>query len=136
MATRNDKPNSENPLYNDNEIEDDYLGDEVRDDAEESENQDDRADYMNSVPTGVIERAIEITKQPRNGRRLYRNGLRLDACGSSRTTNEVVAGLVPQLLHCWSPKNKKMEHPSSTLLIIFCQRAKHINIWSDLRVTV
>jgi hypothetical protein len=100
----------ENSLYNDNEIEDDYLGDEVSDDTEESENQDDRADYMNSVPTGVIERAIEITKQPRNRRRLYRNGLRLNACGSSRTTNEVVASLVLQLLYCWSLKNTKMEH--------------------------
>jgi hypothetical protein len=123
-------------LYNDDEIEDDYPGDEVSDDAEESENQDDGADYMNSVPTGVMERAIETTKQPRNGRRLYGNGLWLDACGSSRTTDEVVAGLVPQLLHFLVAKKYEDGTPSSTLLIIFCQRAKHINIWSDLRATV
>jgi hypothetical protein len=86
-------------LYNDDEIEDDYPGDEVSGDAEESEDQDDGSDYMNSVRTEVMERAMGTTKQPRNGRRLYGNGLRLDACGSSGTTDEVVAGLVPQLLH-------------------------------------
>jgi hypothetical protein len=123
-------------LYNDDEIEDDYLGDEMSDDAEESEDQDDGSDYMNIVPTDAMERAIETTKQPRNGRRLYGNGLRLGTCGSSGTTDEVVAGLVPQLLHFLVAEEYEDGRPSSTLLIPLCQRARHINIWSDLRATV
>jgi hypothetical protein len=65
-AARNDKPTSENPLYNDDENEDEYLGDEMSDDAEESEDGDDGSDHMSSVSTDVMERAIETTEQPRD----------------------------------------------------------------------
>jgi hypothetical protein len=84
-ATRNDKPNLKNPLPNDDEIEDDYPGDEMSDDTEESEDRDDGSDHMSSVLLDVMDRAIETTEQPRDGRRLYGNSLQLHACGSSRS---------------------------------------------------
>jgi hypothetical protein len=91
---------------------------------------------MSSVPFDVMDRAIETIEQPRDRRRLYGNGLQLHACGSSGTTNEVVADLVLQSLHFLVAEEYEDGRPSSTLLIPLCQRARHINIWSDLRATV
>jgi hypothetical protein len=84
-ATRNDKSTSENPLYDNDENEDEYVGDEMSDEAEGSEDGDDEYNHTSSVPTDIIERAVETTTQPRDRRRLYGNGSQLYACVSSET---------------------------------------------------
>jgi hypothetical protein len=77
------------------------------------------SDHMSSVPFDVVDRAIETTEQPRDRRRLYGNGLQSHACGSSGTTNEVVADLVLQLLHFLVAEEYEDGRSSSTLLIYF-----------------
>jgi hypothetical protein len=120
-ATRNDEPISEIPVYNDDEDEDedDYSRDEISEDAEESEDGDDEYDHTSSVPTDVMERAVETTTRPRDRRRLYGNGSQLHACVSSGTPDEVVADLVLQLVRFLVTEESEDGRPSSTLLIYF-----------------
>jgi hypothetical protein len=118
-AIRNDETSSENPLYIEDEDEDDHLGDEMSDSAEESADGDDGSDHMSSVPTDVMEKAIETTEQPRDRRELYGNGSELHACGFSGTPDEVVADLVLQSMRFLCAEEYEDGRPSSTLLIYF-----------------